>query len=126
MLALVRYEKGICKCGFHTSITGDKSNHFTFETKTCNFCAASAKWDRVQADADKKAAKALGDDPAPMSPRPADGRSTYIRLMSLEEVEKRRASRASGPGPVRPHEQARDLKQGNHAHKKRQGEKAAT
>jgi hypothetical protein len=86
MLALGYYEAGVCECGFHESLTGDKANHFTFDTKTCPVCRGSAKMARIQADADERSDKSLGEHPAPGLSRAGDGRRMFVRRMSPLEV----------------------------------------
>ena len=86
MLALGIYERGVCECGFHESLATDRANNFTFETKTCPVCRGVAKMARLQAHEDEQAEKALGQNPAPGIPRLADGRRTFVRLMSPLEV----------------------------------------
>lgn len=91
MLGLDLYEDGICACGFHESLTQDKSNHFTFEDKTCGVCGGASQWSRIQADKDEQALKAMGENVPPAVKRPSDGRRTFIRPMSDLEVEQRLA-----------------------------------
>ena len=98
MLALGAYESGVCDCGVHESLTEDKSNVFTFEDRHCPVCRGVARYQRVQTDMDEKATKALGENPPPHSPRPSDGRRTFVRQMSPTEVEARRARRSSASG----------------------------
>ena len=100
MEALGIYERGLCACGFHESLTADRANHFTFEVKTCPVCQGAAKFGRIQEHADEKADKRLGDEPAPDAARSADGRRTFLRQMSpLEVAAMQRASVAEqAPG----------------------------
>lgn len=93
MRGLVAFEAGVCKCGFHSSLTSDKSNYFTFEDRRCPVCAAADRQGRIQNAADDAAKKAAGENPPPGSPLPGDGRLTYIRRMSEAEVAERRARR---------------------------------
>lgn len=97
MLALTIYERGICRCGFHESLTSDPENHFTFDTVTCPVCRASDQFGRVQHAQDQRAAEQRGPKAPPGQPRPEDGRRTMLRRMSATEVEERRASRGAGP-----------------------------
>ena len=90
LLALARFEAGVCECGFHKSLTGDTSNHFTFEVEVCSVCKGASQYGRIQQESDKQA---RGEKPDPKAPDPADGRRTHIRMMSAAEVEERRASR---------------------------------
>lgn len=104
MLGLLIYQGGICPgCGFHHDLTGDKTNHFAIEERSCNVCKGVAPYLRAQADADERSRKAMGDKPAPTAPRPSDGRTTSIRLKSPFEVEERRSkqSRPRAAGPSR-------------------------
>lgn len=86
MEALSIYERGVCSCGFHESLTNDKANAFTFEVKTCPVCRGAAKFDRIQQHSDEQSDKTLGDNPPPGLSRSADGRRTFIRQMSPLEV----------------------------------------
>jgi len=86
MLALDIYRRGVCACGFHESLTEDRANHFTFDQRTCPVCRGVAKMARLQAHEDEQAEKALGQNPAPGIPRLADGRRTFVRMMSPLEV----------------------------------------
>ncbi len=92
MLALGRYEAKVCECGFHESLTEDSSLSFTFPTRTCPVCRGAAQYARKLHSQDEKYAKTLGDNPPPLAPRPEDGRRTYIKLMSPDEVEAHRAA----------------------------------
>ena len=69
--------------------------HFTFDVKVCNVCKGAAQFSRVQAEADERAVKALGEKPPAISPRPMDGRRTLARMMSAAEVAARRPARAA-------------------------------
>lgn len=80
------YEHGVCECGFHESLTTDRSNHFTFDVRECPVCKGAAKFARIQQHADEQADKRLGDDPPPTAARAGDGRRTYLRQMSPLEV----------------------------------------
>ena len=86
LLALSIYERGVCECGFHESLATDRANNFTFETKTCPVCRGVAKMARLQFHADEQSDKAMGENPPPGLPRAADGRRTYVRMMSPLEV----------------------------------------
>ena len=48
LLALATYEAGLCECGWHKDLTDDRSNHFTFDDRTCPVCKGTAQ---VVADA---------------------------------------------------------------------------
>lgn len=91
MRALYAYEAGLCECGWHESLTQDRTNHFTFEDKVCNVCAGSAQYARTLADRDQKHSKAMGENAPAGARRPGDGRRTMLRLMSPDEVEARKA-----------------------------------
>lgn len=86
MLALAYYERGVCDCGFHESVATDRANTFTFETKVCPLCRASAKMNRIQASADETADNQLGEKAPPGAPRAADGRRTFLRQLTPLEV----------------------------------------
>lgn len=98
MRALDAYEAGICRCGFHSSLTANRDNFFTFEDRRCAVCARSEVYARIQDHDDEKAMKAFGDDPAPGQPRPTDGRSTFLRRMSPDEVMQIRERRGPSRG----------------------------
>lgn len=86
MLALAQYEAGICACGFHTSLTHDRANYFTWAEDVCPVCAGAAVHMRQQAANDDKIIEAMGTDPSPLLPRPDDGRHIYTKLMTDAEV----------------------------------------
>lgn len=95
MLGLAEYEAGVCSCGFHHSQRDPEKHFYTWDSETCPMCAAAAKRSRDDEAADNKARKDAGDTtPASL---PSDGRKTYLRLMTPDEVEERR----SGPQRVR-------------------------
>lgn len=96
-------------------------NHFTFDERECPVCAGAARWGRVLAADDDKFVKGLGKNPPPDASRPSDGRRTYARMKSEAEV-----AADDQSGPVRPHEDTRDLHQGNHTDKKRQSEQTSS
>lgn len=87
LLALQRYESEVHACGHHASLLADKSNFFEPATHVCAVCAAKDRWDRMLRDSDATAIKGLG----PKDPYPSDGRSTYTRLLSPEEVAERQS-----------------------------------
>lgn len=91
LLALAEYEAGVCECGYHESLTGDRDNFFTFETKTCPVCKGSEQHRRMQEEADKRATV---EGMPPSAPRPGDGRRTFVRRLSPTEVEERRSRRS--------------------------------
>lgn len=79
-------------CGLHESIHSDPDRAFTFEDRFCSVCRGQAAWARVVAASDQEEAEAHKDAP-PKEPRPSDGRHTYLRQMTPEEVEKRKGRR---------------------------------
>lgn len=87
MLAgLAEFEDGQCRdCGWHESLTSDKSNRFTFEIKHCPVCAGAEQFHRVLHDKDQKRLKALGDNPPARRKDSADGRKVLSRLMAPDE-----------------------------------------
>lgn len=89
-MALGIYEAGICRCGFHESLTKDRENHFTIETTVCPVCKAGDQYARIQHARDDQAADMRGDKAPPGMPRPEDGRRTLFRRMTPTEVEERR------------------------------------
>lgn len=102
MLGLATYEQGICACGFHSSLTGDMSNVFQPVIETCPVCAGSARYNRVLAEQDKKATKALGEDPPASARLPDDGRHVFMRQLNPGEVQELRDKRASSSPAVVP------------------------
>lgn len=94
MLGLAEYEAGVCSCGFHRSQRDPAENFYTWETETCPMCSASAKRDRENEAEDAKVRKAAGD--GPITSLPSDGRKTYLRQMTPDEVEERRRSLSPG------------------------------
>jgi hypothetical protein len=93
LIGLAVYERGVCACGFHESVASDRENHFTFEDSTCPVCRGAARYARMQAATDERQ---RDDNAAPATPRPGDGRRTFIRRLSATEVVERRASRGAG------------------------------
>lgn len=98
MLALGTYEAGLCRCGFHSSLTADRANFFTFEDRRCSVCAKSEQYGRIQEQNDEAAMKAFGEKPPPAQPRPSDGRQTFVRRMSADEVTRIRERKGAGRG----------------------------
>lgn len=86
MLALAEYEAGVCACGFHKTLTRDKSNVFSPETDHCPVCAGWATYGRIQAKDDREQEERLGKDPAPKRPRPGDGRRVFMRMTPAGSV----------------------------------------
>lgn len=97
MLAYLEYEDGVCGCGFHESLTQDKSNVFTFEHSTCPVCRGKDRYARMMAAQDDEARRALGEKPPPSAPLPSDGRTTFVKMLSdREAAELRRPSESRG------------------------------
>ncbi|MCM0622721.1 hypothetical protein [Nocardioides bruguierae] len=90
LLALAAYHEQTCDRGHHPDVAGDPHLFWTFEDSRCPLCAEIDKWQRIQHDRDAKAIRQLGDEPSPFIPRPDDGRSTYLRRMTPDEVTARR------------------------------------
>lgn len=101
MVALCRYEAGLCECGFHRSQTTDPDFWWEFEDYTCPVCASGEVRGRVQAAEDQDEAKRLGENPAPTLPRESDGRRTGVRPATPAEIETAKARRASRPTRAR-------------------------
>ena len=94
MLALARYEAHVCSgCGFHKSLANDPANHFMPEDEFCLLCQQLAPWQRVRDADDDAAEKALGENPSPSAKRPTDGRTTFLRMLSPDEVAKRQSAK---------------------------------
>lgn len=85
LLELAHYETGICRCGYHESLTGDDSLTFMPSDRHCPVCAGQAQWNRKQEADDERAAK-TAEKATPFAPRPTDGRFTYMRMLSPTEV----------------------------------------
>lgn len=90
MLALGQYEAKVCECGFHESLTNDPANHFTFEDRTCPICRGAARYDRMLGRGDDRLRKQRGADSVV---DPSDGRRTFIKQMTTDEVEQRKGGR---------------------------------
>lgn len=90
MLALAQYKAELCDCGNHISLTDDPSNVFQPTERVCAVCAGADRYTRVQQEADEKA---IGEKPSAHTPRPSDGRRTYMRLLPPDEVAAARAKR---------------------------------
>lgn len=87
LLDLAEYEAGVHAdgCGYHRSIGADPSNYFTVEDDHCLLCANLAREQRVRQASDDEEQKRLKDNPR--ARRKADGRRTYLRPLTPEEVE---------------------------------------
>lgn len=88
MLALAQFEAESCRgCGYHESLTDPANGHtFTPESRICTVCAGADQYARRQSADDEAADKNLSDQAPPETPRPRDGRSTFMRPMSPDEV----------------------------------------
>lgn len=91
LLELADVEAHSCPgCGWHESLTGDKSNTFTPKNDVCPVCAGRTRWDRMQAHDDQQWERKHEGAPA-AQPRPSDGRlPTRMTLLSPDEADKRR------------------------------------
>lgn len=91
MLALAQYESELCQCGNHYSVTEDPSNVFMPTERVCRVCAGMDQYSRIQQAADAAADKNRSESAPPQTPRASDGRQTYLRPLSPEEVAARQA-----------------------------------
>jgi hypothetical protein len=83
MVALEIYEDDLCDgCRLPSSVRNDPSNLFRLDHDVCPVCAQLAPAGRVQADEDRKAREALGENAPPKSPLPSDGRTTRMMRVS--------------------------------------------
>lgn len=79
-MALAIYDRGICECGYHSSLTSDPANQFEIQDRTCNVCGALARYSRIQQENDAEVERRAGGDKMPAkAPRPSDGRRTGVR-----------------------------------------------
>lgn len=91
MAGLTAYEAHVCSgCGWHEAVARDKANYFTFAEERCPVCAGHARLGRIHAASDERHRKALGDHPPADRVEPGDGRKVLSRLMSPEEVARRK------------------------------------
>lgn len=88
MLALDQFESELCQCGNHISVTEDPSNVFMPTERVCPVCAGLDQYSRIQQARDEDASKAAGENTPPATPRPSDGRMTYLRPINADEVPK--------------------------------------
>lgn len=86
MQGFVKFEEGLCSCGWHESLTNDKANHFTFEDRVCPVCAGVAQYGRVLAERDEVAEKRLGEKAPARAKRPGDGRRTFTKMLGPDET----------------------------------------
>lgn len=100
LLALAHYEADVCDCGIHSSQSHDKANVYTFQTDVCPVCAGVDVYGRVQhADDDLLLDREYGEaGPPAKAPLPADGRRTYLRRASEDEVAAQRAASSTSTG----------------------------
>ena len=85
MLALVEYEAGVCDCGFHESVIDPDTLHVTFDDRVCPVCAGATQYRRHLDDRDDEFLKGLGKDAPARTPRPSDGRRTFIKPVPPRE-----------------------------------------
>jgi hypothetical protein len=99
LMELADVEAHSCdSCGWHESVTGDRSNVFTPESDVCPVCAGKERWDRMVADGDRRWTE-KHKDARPSEPRPFDGRGhTRMTLLSPEEAERRRGGGSGDQG----------------------------
>lgn len=79
-MELAEFERGLCSCGWHESLTEDERNQFAIEEKVCPVCAAGDRYARIRSEQDDRWRKTLGDEPPANRKDPADGRSAFTRL----------------------------------------------
>lgn len=82
LLALARFDAEVCRCGFHPSLTDDPANDWKVETRQCPVCSGHAVQSRVDNEADSR----VPHDAPPTIPRPSDGRHTWMRLVTPDQV----------------------------------------
>lgn len=93
------YDLDCCSgCGTHRSIADNlDEHHFMFEERVCPVCVEQAKYARIQAERDdEQTPKGTNGVPrwdSPRTQRPTDGRHTFLRRMSPEEVAERATER---------------------------------
>lgn len=91
LMELADVEAHSCsRCGWHESLTGDRSNVFAPENDVCPVCAGLERWDRMLAAQDSEWMR-KHEKARPSQPRPMDGRGpTRMSLLSPEEAQRRR------------------------------------
>lgn len=77
MAELAEFERGICECGFHVSLSADRRNLFTPVVRYCPLCAQLAVRGRVEDDRDHRATP---ENASPSAPRPSDGRHESVHF----------------------------------------------
>jgi hypothetical protein len=85
LLGLALYEAEICECGIHSSLAHDPERWFTLEDQRCPLCADLAIQARIQGEKDRKVAERFKDQPD--AKRGSDGRRSFVREMTPDEVE---------------------------------------
>lgn len=90
------HDRGLCACGFHSTLTQDRSNFFTFGEDTCPVCAGIAKYARIQHANDDQAMKAMGENPPPNRTEPGDGRRVFVRRATQSEIAEHQRKRTKG------------------------------
>jgi len=88
---LADVERDSCPgCGYHESITDDRSNVFSPDNDYCPVCAGRDRWDRMLDAQDRQWAE-RHKDARSSQPHPTDGRlPTRMKHLSPEEAEQRR------------------------------------
>lgn len=92
LLAMARHDAEVCHCGYHPSLTDDEANVFTPESRFCQVCGGQAVWGRVQAEQDKS----VPHDAPAKTPRPSDGRHSYMRMLTPEQAQTARDKAKGG------------------------------
>lgn len=81
MRELGEYESGLCSgCGIHHEVASDPNVRVSFPPRDCDVCAGAAQNARINAEADKKHADSLGDNPPARRRDPSDGRYTMLQI----------------------------------------------
>lgn len=93
LFGLIQYEAELCDCGLHKSVAHDRSNVFTLEAEWCPMCQALASQTRELDHLDSEAKERAGKDYAKRLP--SDGRRTFIRQLTSDEIEARRRAAAA-------------------------------
>lgn len=81
LLALAQHDAEVGPCGYHPLIASDPTNTFTPETQVCPVCAAMDLWNRVLNEQDN-----VPHDAPAKTPRPSDGRHSYMRMLTPEQA----------------------------------------
>lgn len=82
LLALAQYEAEVCSCGWHPIIADDPANTFTPEDRICPNCAGMAVWGRIKHEDDER----VPHDAPARTPRPSDGRHSYMRMLTPQQA----------------------------------------